>query len=217
MFVDKTASVNFDQKEIAEKYQTALKQLVEEHISYEGDELIMYYLHENTAKARCLQVASRSTMEDLKGLNATDAEAAKTSFELSIKKERKNMLKKASAKMFRDNTGSSNKETAVLAAIPVIAEKGERFDQLYVYFFSDMIESCKNTRDFHVLAPNNNKTAAIWAKEDAKSFEELSLDNADIKVLLPFDPTSSSQINNPHIMAYWSEIFGLLGVPFEEI
>lgn len=217
VFVDKTASVDFRNSEIGKKYEKALKELVEENMSYEGDEFTMYYLHENTSKGRCMQWSVKSAMEDLQGLNVTDIEAAKTSFELSVKKEHKTLMKRALERMYRSNDGLSNRETAILASVPVIAEKAMAFKRFKVYFFSDMMESTARTRDFHSIAPNSQKAGMNWALEDVQAFSDLDLSNVEVNILLPYDATSSSAINNPNVGIYWQTLFENLGASVEEI
>lgn len=217
IFVDKTSSVDLNDNYVGDKYRTALKQVIQEDIQNTGDELEMYYIHENTAKSRCLKLQSRAELEDTYGMNATDLEAANTTFEMMLNKEKNIFTNKALDKMNAANSGESNKETDVLSAISKISEKCQEYDQVKVYFFSDMIESTKRGRDFHKNPPKSSSEAEKMAKEDLKPFADSYLSNAEVSVLLPFAPTSSSSINNPSISAYWQSIFQELGANYEEI
>ena len=88
IFIDKTKSVNVSKPFVAHKYEQAINALVEQNVRRAGDKLEVYYIHENTAKSRCLSLTSRTEKDDTKGMNATDQEAAQTNYDLAIRKER---------------------------------------------------------------------------------------------------------------------------------
>lgn len=211
IFIDKTESVNVSLPFVAQKYQQALNSIIEQNINKSGDQLEVYYIHENTSKARCLSLMSRTEMEDLSGMNATDQEAAKTSYELSIKKERDFILKQAINKLNQQNNTASNLETNISASVPVIAKASEGQAVVKVYYFSDMVESVKTGRDFHIKAPKDNNEADEWAKADADKFKNYTFNGPEVTMILPFEPTSSSKENNPTVTHYWQKFFEGLG------
>lgn len=68
VFFDKTQSVNVDDAFVRTKYQSALKALIDQNIQTEGDIFEIYYIHENTAKAKVLSLSARTTKEDRKSV-----------------------------------------------------------------------------------------------------------------------------------------------------
>ncbi|MCU0325217.1 MAG: hypothetical protein MUF45_08185 [Spirosomaceae bacterium] len=212
IFIDKTESVDVNKPFVAQKYQQALNSIIEQNINKAGDQLEIYYIHENTSKARCLSLMSRTDMEDLSGMNATDLEAAKTSYELSIKKERGFILKQAISKLNQQNNTASNLETNISASVPVIAKASEGQAVVKVYYFSDMVESVKAGRDFHIKSPKDNTEAEEWAKADADKYKNYAFNGPEVTMILPFEPTTSSKENNPTVTYYWQKFFENLGV-----
>lgn len=56
VFMDKTQSVNVNKAFVAQKYQQILTDLVQQNIHQKGDKLEVYFIHENTQKARALSL-----------------------------------------------------------------------------------------------------------------------------------------------------------------
>lgn len=212
LFIDKTESVSVSNPFILNKYKNVIKSIVDLNINQAGDQLEIYYIHENTSKARCLNVFARTAMESTEGMNATDLEANKNSYDLSINKERKNIYNMALQKLMVENSGASNQETNVGVSVPLIADAVAKSDDVRIYYFSDMIESVKSGRDFHTTPPSGSEQANEWAKTDAGKYKDLNISPAVITVILPFEATSSSKENNPHVTEYWKSFFGQLGV-----
>lgn len=212
IFIDKTESVDVTKAFVAQKYQQALANIIQENFRKAGDRFEVYYVHENTAKGRCLSLFSRTEMEDTEGMNATDLEASKTNYELSIRKERNLVNRQALLKLNEQNSGSSNQETNLTQSIPLISKAAEDGSLVKVYYFSDMVESVKAGRDFHIKPPKDDSEAETWAKADAEKLKNFSLANADVSMILPFEPTSSSKENNPTVTHYWQKLFEALGV-----
>lgn len=211
VFFDKTQSVNVDDNFVRTKYQSALKNLIDENIQSEGDEFEIYYIHENTAKAKVLSLAARTLKRNSEGLNATDLEAAQTNYDMSIGKERRMILDLAVQKMLEKNSGASNAETNISASVPLLSEALDGKKAVKAYYFSDMVESLKKGRDFHKMAPISHDQAEEWAKADAGNYKLYNLINAQISIILPFSPNSSSQENNPNVSDYWKVYFETLG------
>lgn len=211
VFLDKTQSVNPNDNFVKTKYASAIKTLVDRNIRIEGDVLEVYFIHENTSKARALTIRSRTAKEDTNGLSPTDLEAAGNAYDLSIQKERQMIYNALMQKFMESNTSASNSETNIGASIPVIAAALETHPDVKAYFFSDMVESMRSGRDFHTRAPQSQEQAIAWAKEDAARYKSHNLSGAEIRVILPFSPNSSSKINNPNVTEYWKTFFGELG------
>ncbi len=212
IFIDKTASVDVSKPFVAQKYQQTLSTIIEENVRKSGDKFEIYYIHENTAKGRCLSLSCRTKMDETEGMNATDLEAAKTSYDLAIKKERNFVAKQALARLSAENENASKLETNILSSIPVIAKASESGALVKVYYLSDMVESVKNGRDFQQKPPKNEAEAESWAKADAEKYKNYALNSPDVSMILPFDPMSSTKVNNPTITIYWSKLFENLGV-----
>jgi hypothetical protein len=212
IFIDKTASVDVAKPFVAQKYQQTLTSIIEQNINKVGDKFEIYYIHQNTSKGRCLSLVCRTEMDDTEGMNATDIEAAKTSYDLSIRKERNFVIKQALVRLNAQNSSASNLETNILSSIPVIARAAETQAIVKVYYLSDMVESVKIGRDFQQKPPKDESEAEAWAKTDAERFKNYALNSPDISMILPFEPTSSIKENNPTITFYWSKLFENLGV-----
>jgi hypothetical protein len=183
VFIDKTASVDVSKPFVAQKYQQALNSIIEENLRKSGDKFEIYYIHENTAKGRCLSLTCRTVMENTVGMNATDLEALKTSYDLSIRKERNFVTKQALARLNAQNDNASNRETNILASLPVIAKASELGANVKVYYLSDMVESVKSGRDFQQKPPKDDLEAESWAKIDAEKYKDLALNNPDISMI----------------------------------
>ncbi|MFN8345433.1 MAG: hypothetical protein U0X91_10540 [Spirosomataceae bacterium] len=213
VFMDKTQSVNVNKAFVAQKYQQILSDLVEQNIRQKGDKIEIYFIHENTQKARALSITSRTEVEDVSAMNATDREAAETTAGLVLERERMVILKQVMSKLAIQNVGTSQRYTDIWASLPVIAKAAESGAEVKVYFLSDMIESMRgaNRRDFHVTPPQNNAQADTWAKTDAKQLQQYALNASEIKIALPFEPTSSTKENNPTVTQYWSTLLQELG------
>lgn len=211
VFFDKTQSVNPNDDFVKNKYASAIRELVDRNINTEGDILEVYYIHENTSKARALSIKSRTAKEDLSGLSPTDLEAANNAYDLSIKKERQLIYNALVEKLMETNTSSSNSETNVAGSVPVISSAFDTYPTVRAYFFSDMVESMGSGRDFHKMAPISHDQAEKWAKEDIEKYKSYNLTNVDVSIILPFSPNTSSKVNNPNVTDYWKVFFEGLG------
>ncbi|MDB5243290.1 MAG: hypothetical protein JWP57_3915 [Spirosoma sp.] len=214
IFLDKTRSVNVDKAFVRQKYQQALTSIIDENIRQKGDQLAVYFIHENTAKARALNLTVRTEMEDVSAASSTDREAAETEFSLSLNREKAQIRQRVLQQLVAQNVGSSNQETDIWASLPVIEKANETGATVKVYYLSDMVESVKGTerRDFQVRPPKNNAQAEEWAKTDAKQLKRYTLGSPDIKMILPFEPNASVKQNNPAVTQYWQTLFSELGV-----
>lgn len=213
IFVDKSISVDVNKSYISNKFKQALTKIVEENIKKADDKLEMYYIHENTAKAHCFTVISRTSQENTAGMNETDKEATNTNYDLSIRKERLYILQQASKYLMAQNTNRSNLQTDIWASLPIIAKESKEKATVKVYYFSDMVESMNglNRRDFHVRPPKSNEEANQWAENDADRMKDLALNISEITMILPFEPMSSSKENSPYVTEYWQKLFKKLG------
>jgi hypothetical protein len=221
VFMDKTQSVNVNRAFVADKYKQVLNDLVEQNVRQKGDKLEVYFIHENTQKARAMSLTCRTEVENTDNMNATDREAAQTASDMLLQRERTIFLRQAVAKLGVQNVGSSQRYTDIWASLPVVAKAAEAGAEVKVYYLSDMIESMRGTgrRDFHSNPPKDNAEAEAWAKADAKTaLKNYQLGGADVKIVLPFEPTSSTKENNPTVSAYWTALLQELGaVGVEEL
>ncbi|WP_080059477.1 hypothetical protein [Spirosoma aerolatum] len=214
IFLDKTRSVNIDKAFVGQKYQQALTDIIEQNIRQKGDKLEVYFIHENTSKARALNITVRSEMDDVSAASPTDREAAETEFNLSLTREKAQIRQRVLQQLVAQNVGSSNQETDIWASLPVIAKANESGATVKVYYLSDMIESVKgaNRRDFQVTPPKDNAQADEWAKADAEQLKKYTLGSPEITMILPFEPNASVKENNPAVTQYWQTLFSELGV-----
>jgi len=220
VFLDKTQSVNVNKSYVNEKYRQALTDIVENNMKNKGDKLEVYFIHENTSKARALLLTVRSEKDNTEGANATDLEGIETAFQLALQREKSIYLRQLLTKLNQQNTGFSNQSTDIWASLPVIAKAGEDGSEVKVYYFSDMVESVKGEgrRDFHKTPPTNDAQAEKDAKEDFKKLQQYAIGSPQVTIVSPFEPTASSKENNPHVTHYWQTLFQELGgVSIEEM
>jgi len=213
VFLDKTQSVNVNKQYVNEKYRRTLTDIMENNMKNKGDKLEVYFIHENTSKARALSLTVRTEKDSEEGANATDKEAIETAFQLSLQREKGIFLRQLLGKLNQQNTGSSNLSTDIWASLPVIAKAGESGSEVKVYYFSDMIESVKGAdrRDFHIKPPKNDAEAETDAKTDFKKLEQYQIGSPQVTIVSPFEATASSKENNPHVTHYWQTLFQELG------
>ncbi len=214
IFLDKTRSVNVNNTFVGQKYRQAINDIIEQNIRQKGDRLDVYFIHENTSKARALNLTVRSEMEDVSAASSTDREAAETEFSLTLNREKAQIRQRVLQQLVAQNTGTSNQETDIWASLPVIAKANESGATVKVYYLSDMIESVKGSgrRDFQVKAPKDNAQADEWAKTDVGQLKRYTLGSPDITMILPFEPNASVKENNPAVTQYWQTLFSALGV-----
>ncbi len=214
IFLDKTRSVNVNKAFVGQKYQQALTDIIEQNIRQKGDRLDVYFIHENTSKARALNLTVRSEMDDVSAASPTDREAAETEFSLLLNREKAQIRQRVLQQLVAQNTGASNQETDIWASLPVIAKANESGATVKVYYLSDMIESVKGSgrRDFQAKAPKDNAQADEWAKTDVEKLKRYTLGSPDITMILPFEPNASVKENNPAVTQYWQTLFSELGV-----
>lgn len=214
IFLDKTRSVNVDKSFVRQKYQQALTTIIEENIRQKGDRLDVYFIHENTAKARALTLTARTEMEDVSAASPTDREAAETEFSLALNREKATIRQRVLQQLVAQNTGSSNQETDIWASLPVIEKANETGATVNVYYLSDMVESVRGAdrRDFQIRPPTNNAQADEWAKADVKQLKRYTLGSPAITMILPFEPNASVKENNPAVTQYWQTLFAELGI-----
>jgi hypothetical protein len=213
IFLDKTRSVNVNNAFVARKYQQALNEIIEQNIRHKGDKLEVYFIHENTSKARALTITTRTEMEDVSAASATDREAAETEFDLALSREKAQIRQRVFQQLGAQNAGASNQETDIWASLPVIAKANESGATVNVYYLSDMIESVKGPtrRDFQVKPPKDNAQADEWAKADADQLKRYTIGSPTITMILPFEPNASVKQNNPAVTQYWQTLFSDLG------
>ena len=213
IFMDKSVSVNANRAFINQKYQQAINDIVEQQIKQKGDKLAVYFIHENTAKARTLTLTTRAEMDDVSSASPTDRETAQTSFNLALQREKAIFKRQIDAKLAQQNTAASNQKTDIWASLPVIAKAAESGATVSVYYLSDMIESAAGPgrRDFGKQPPSGQAEAAEWAKMDADQLKQYAIGSPAITMILPFEPTSSVKENNPAVTHYWQTLFAELG------
>ncbi|ADB41276.1 hypothetical protein [Spirosoma linguale] len=213
IFLDKTRSVDVNKAFVNRKYQQMVDEIIEQNIRQKGDKLDVYFIHENTSKARALNITVRSEMEDVSAASPTDREAAETEFKLLLTREKAQIRQRVLQQLVAQNTGSSNRETDIWASLPVIAKVNESGAAVKVFYLSDMIESVKGTgrRDFQMKPPKDNAQADEWAKADAQQLKRYTIGSPDITMVLPFEPNASVRENNPAVTQYWQTLFAELG------
>ncbi len=213
IFIDKTRSVNVNQAFVADKYGQAIDRILAETMRQTGDKLDVYFIHDNTARARALSLTVRSERDPDAGSSATDREAADTDFTLHLQREQTAFRQKIRDKLAQQNPGTSNRQTDIWASLEVLEKANETGCTIRAFYLSDMLESTTgpNRRDFGKQPPANAQQANDWAKTDAKLLEKYTIGSPIITLMLPFEPTASAQQNNPNVGRYWQILFETLG------
>jgi len=213
LFIDKSRSVHANQAFVTQKYSQEINDIIEQNIKNGGDKLEVYFIHENTSKARALSLTARSVLEVAENANATDQETAQTTFDLSLGREKAAMRQRVLQQLAAQNDDRSNRETDIQASLPVIAKANESGATVKVYYLSDMVESvyAAGRRDFHKTPPKDNSQAEQWAKADAEKLKRYTIGSPDITMVLPFEPNASVKENNPAVTQYWQTLFSELG------
>ena len=215
IFIDKSLSVNTNQAFARQKYADAIKTMLNETVRQPGDRIEVYFIHENTTKARALSLTVRTTADDLAGASPTDRETAQTEFNLALQRERAGFIQQIISKLDQQNPGLSNQRTDIWGSLSAIARANETGMAVQVLYLSDMIESMAgqpNRRDFHKTPPPTTAEADAWATTDAALLgEQYAIGSPTIRLVLPFLPTAPQRVNNPTITRYWQTLFDKLG------
>ncbi len=216
IFLDKSRSVNEDKDFVEKKYSKVLTSLVQEDIRRAGDNIQVWLIHENTAQSKALDLTSQTTLEATEGMSQTDVEAAEASYDLALQRERLNFAKQVLSQLATPNVGKSSEQTDIQASLAAINQRVGEGYAVKVYYFSDMVESMKQAdrRDFHKTPPKTTAEADAWAKADAASLKARypNLSSVEVSIVLPFEPTTSSKVNNPNVSEYWKTFFKEVGV-----
>ncbi len=222
VFIDKSISLDPSNDYINKKYTHIFKDIVSHNIKIKGDKLDIYYVHENTTKAKVWSLKTKSEIlaSDTLNVNSTDIEIAKNKFNISLRKEKGDFLNKCIESLNYLNESKSKTKTDLWSSLIVLNKLIEPDEKrkVIVYYLSDMIESMdgENRRDFHIQLPANKIEAESWAKQDFillnKQLDIEKFENIEIKIALPYPPSSTLKENNPNVTHYWQSLFILIGV-----
>ncbi len=213
IFIDKTRSVNVGNAFVRQKYQQALTNIIEQNIRQKGDYLAVYFIHENTSKARALTITARTEMGDVWAASPTDREAAETEFSLLLNREKSQIRQQVLRQLMAPNPGASSQNTDIWASLPVIEKAAKTGAAVHVYYLSDMVESVNgpNRRNFQTTPPRDNAQADDWAKADVDRLKRYVIGSPRITLILPFEPNAAVRENNPAITQYWQTLLAGLG------
>lgn len=212
-FIDKSLSNN-SLAEARATYERTIREAIAENVHQKGDKVVVYFVHDNTAKARALSLTARTPLPDNEGASPTDREAAQSDYELQLAREQATLQRQVLAKLDQTNTSASNQHTDLWGSLDVLARADESGRQVRAYYLSDMVESMNGSgrRDFHKTPPASNEQADEWAKTDAKKLgEQYTIGSPGIRLVLPFAATASAKENNPTVTRYWHTLFDTMG------
>ncbi len=213
-FIDKSLS-NSHLTDARNLYERTIREAIAERVQQKGDKVMVYFVHDNTAKARALSLTARTPLPDTDGSSPTDREAAQTDYALQLTREHTTLCRQVLTKLDQPNPGLSNQHTDLWGSLAVLARADEsgRF-QVRAYYLSDMVESMTGPgrRDFHRTPPATTQQADDWAKTDAEKLgTQHVIGSPEIRLVLPFAATASARENNPAISRYWHTLFEALG------
>lgn len=212
-FIDKSLS-NSSLSEARAAYERVIREAIAENVHQKGDKVVVYFVHDNTAKARALSLTARTQLPDTEGASPTDREAAQTDYELQLTREQATLQRQVLAKLDQANANHSNQHTDLWGSLDVLARADESGRQVRAYYLSDMVESMNGSgrRDFHKTPPASNQQADDWAKADAKTLStQYVIGSPAIRLVLPFAATASAKENNPTVTRYWHTLFETMG------
>lgn len=217
-FIDKSLS-NSSLSEAYAAYERIIREAIADNVHQQGDKVVVYFVHDNTAKARALSLTARTPLPDVEGASPTDREAAQTDYELQLAREQVALQRQVLAKLDQPNANRSNQHTDLWGSLDVLAradESGRQRSRVRVraYYLSDMVESMNGPgrRDFHKTPPATNEQADDWAKTDAERLgTQYTIGSPTIRLVLPFVATASAKENNPTITRYWRTLFETMG------
>ena len=212
-FIDKSLSNN-SLSEARTTYERVIREAIVENVHQKGDKVEVYFVHDNTAKARALSLTARTELPNTEGTSPTDREAAQTDYELQLAREHATMQRQILIKLDQPNDNLSNQHTDLWGSLDVLARADESGKQVRTYYLSDMVESMNGPgrRDFHKTPPASNQQADDWAKTDAKRLaDQYAIGSPKIRLVLPFAATASARENNPTITRYWHTLFETMG------
>jgi hypothetical protein len=216
LFLDKSESMEWQNAFLQTKIKPILESVVRDNLQGENDRLEVWLIHENSSKAKALQLLVRTQLPDLEGLSGTDLEFVKETYKDDLKREQDIFLNQINQKFFAQNNTSSRAFTDIQATLKVIEDLSKEGYAPQVFYFSDMLESVAQAdrRDFHRKRPLTEAEAHTWADADSEVLKDryASLSKANITMVLPFEPTASSAQNNPAVTEYWKRFFENLGV-----
>ena len=200
-------------------YERTICEAITRNVHQKGDRVSVYFVHDNTAKARALSLTARTPLPDLEGTSPTDHDAAQTDYELQLTREQASLQQQVLAKLDQPNPGLSNKHTDLWGSLDVLAHANESGRTVRAYYLSDMVESMSGPgrRDFHKAPPATTAQADEWAKTDAKLLgTQYAIGSPAIRLVLPFSATASAKENKPTITRYWHTLFEALGAEVSE-
>ena len=200
-------------------YERAVREAIDQNVHQKGDRVAVYFVHDNTAKARALSLTARTPLPDLEGASPTDRDAAQTDYELQLTREQASLQRQVLAKLDQPNAGHSNQHTDLWGSLDVLAQANESGRTVRAYYLSDMVESMTGPgrRDFHKTPPATTAQADEWAKTDSKLLgAQYAIGSPRIRLVLPFSATASAQENKPTITRYWHTLFEALGAEVTE-
>ncbi|MEZ0542289.1 hypothetical protein [Fibrella arboris] len=212
-FIDKSLSNN-SLSEARAVYERVIREAITENVHQKGDKVVVYYVHDNTAKARALALTARTQLPETEGASPTDREAAQSDYELQLTREQATMQRQVLTRLDQPNTDLSNQHTDLWGSLDVLARADESGKQVRAYYLSDMVESMNGPgrRDFHKTPPATNQQADEWAKADAKKLSaQYVIGSPAIRLVLPFAATASAKENNPTVTRYWHTLFDTMG------
>ena len=212
-FIDKSLSNN-SLSEARATYERVIREAIAENVHQKGDKVVVYFVHDNTAKARALSLTACTQLPDAEGASPTDREAAQTDYELQLTREQATLQRQVLTKLDQANDNLSNQHTDLWGSLDVLARADESGRQVRAYYLSDMVESMNGPgrRDFHKTPPASNEQADEWAKADAKTLTaQYAIGSPTIRLVLPFAATASAKENNPTVTRYWHTLFDTMG------
>lgn len=215
IFIDKSQSLEEFPDNIKKLYEKNVNDIVSKHIRQEGDEIIVSYIHSQTAsQANRFRFMYEPPTLDTEDMTSLEIESAKEDHALDYIQAIKSLGQKVQKSIFGFQADASSSH--ILESIKVLDDELSRDKNrdYFVYYFSDMKEF-SSIRKMNLQSGNTNqKERKADASKDTKKLTDLYGLRPDclavckeIKIILPAVEMNQDAAYNNIVPPYWEQVF----------
>jgi hypothetical protein len=216
LFIDKTSSLVNVKPEEADKGIEWLLEKIMPQIEASGGELVIYFIHKSSNGASPY-LRSKLAVPDTKGMVAFKRLKAQEEFKKncdSLKSE----IRKAVHVQRKKDSGEETDLFASLKKANDILSAATAYENKMILYYSDMIESVKDTkcgRNYEKIYFKTVEQAKDAGKKDAAPIRTcLSVNklpqNTSVHIFIPNGALDTQK--HQHVPDYWKALFGEFGV-----
>jgi hypothetical protein len=214
IFVDKSASVNFNQQEVKAKTNKILKDGVNQ-LNNPFDQVKLLLIHEKTTSISPDASYKVPKFSCAPNLPPMAIKKERNAYSLEIIRNKKDILATAE-KLFATAPDPQNKKgTDIIGILEVISRLENKDDLKDVYLFTDGVQS---SNDFVVNPKNKIEAEGLAVKHAQQSRDKMKLkpevlNLAAVHIILPY--TANSTRLDSNLRYYWDKLFGEFGMTTE--